>query len=104
MALRLAVGRGADVRLCLDAASAAILGTAIAGRLQADLPCPLLIPCDDRAGMVMAALASGGRHFVYIGPSRTRDRLRGLVAPFGGTVARTIPPDAVPFDVWAAGT
>ncbi len=90
--------------MCLDAASAAILGAAIAGRLQADFPCPLLIPCDDRAGTVLAALAAGGRHFVYTGPERTRERLRGLVAPFGGTVAGAVPPDAVPFDAWAGGT
>ena len=59
--------------------------------LEQDIEHPLLVDCDDEAGLVLAGLRQGLRAFLFRGRADVFERLRCMADHFGATVVRDIP-------------
>ncbi len=82
-ALALAVEQDRPIELC---APAGLAGPAFVRALEEVLEQPVTAVCDDRAGLVMAALRAGLRRLVFSGPERLRLKLAELAAMHGAEV------------------
>ena len=65
--------------------------------LEQEIEHPLLVDCDDEAGLVLAGLRQGLRAFLFRGRADVLERLRCMAGTVGATVVSDIPAPLLEF-------